>query len=252
METFQAQLARQLSHALAAADLPNETSEVTPATDSRFGDYQSNAALILAKQRGENPRALAQRILDAYSPSDICEPPTIAGPGFINFTLKPHAVAQRAAELLQDDRLGVALVESPKKIVIDFGSPNVAKPMHIGHIRSTVIGDSLARIAEFLGHDVIRDNHIGDWGTQFGMVIWGWKNLLDRTRLTSDPIGELVRIYKETNERGTADPHCARSMSQRTRQTAKRRPGEFRHLAGMREALVRRIRARLQNARHPL
>ncbi len=206
METFQAQLTRQLSQALTAAGLPNESAEVTPATDRRFGDYQTNAALVLAKQRGENPRALAQKIVAAFSPNELCEPPQIAGAGFINFSLTTEAVARHTAQLLQDERLGVAPARSPKHIVIDFGSPNVAKPMHIGHIRSTVIGDSLARVAEFLGHDVIRDNHIGDWGTQFGMVIWGWKHLLDRNRLTSDPIGELVRIYKETNERGTADP----------------------------------------------
>ena len=205
METFQAQLARALSQALAAAGLPNDSADVTPATDPRFGDYQSNVALVLAKQRGENPRALAQKVVAAFAPNELCEAPQIAGAGFINFTLRPEAVAEKASELLSDDRLGVALVQSPKHIVIDFGSPNVAKPMHVGHIRSTVLGDSLARIAEFLGHDVIRDNHIGDWGTQFGMVIWGWKHLLDRENLTSDPIAELVRIYKATNERSTQD-----------------------------------------------
>ncbi|MDQ6623885.1 MAG: arginine--tRNA ligase [Verrucomicrobiota bacterium] len=206
METFQAQLTRELSLALAAAGLPNESCEVAPATDPRFGDYQSNIALILAKQRGENPRTLAQEISVAFVPSVLCDPPQVAGAGFLNFTLRNEAVAERATALLRDDRLGVSLTSDPKRIVIDFGSPNVAKPMHVGHIRSTVLGDSLARIAAFLGHDVIRDNHIGDWGTQFGMVIWGWKNLLDRARLTSAPIAELVRIYKETNERGLADP----------------------------------------------
>ena len=108
-------------------------------------------------------------------------------------------------ELLQDERLGVPLAQTPLRIVIDFGSPNVAKPMHVGHIRSTVLGDALARIAKFLGHDVIRDNHIGDWGTQFGMVIYGWKNLLDRAALERDPIAELVRIYKTANELGKGD-----------------------------------------------
>jgi arginyl-tRNA synthetase len=205
METFQAHLARQFSQALSAAGL-SDAGEVTPATDARFGDYQTNAALVLAKQLGENPRALAQKIIEHFPAGDICDPPQIAGAGFINFTLKSDALARHTTALLQDERLGLSRVESPKKIVIDFGSPNVAKPMHVGHIRSTILGDSLARIAEFLGHDVIRDNHIGDWGTQFGMVIWGWKNLLDRARLTSDPIAELVRIYKETNERGVADP----------------------------------------------
>jgi arginyl-tRNA synthetase len=205
METFQALLTGKLAEALTAAGLP-QAGAVTPATDPRFGDYQTNAALVLAKQLGENPRAIAQKILDAYDPGDLCEPPTIAGAGFINFTLRPETIAARTAELLHDERLGVARDTSPKRVVIDFGSPNVAKPMHVGHIRSTVLGDALARIASFLGHDVIRDNHIGDWGTQFGMVIYGWKNLLDRAALERDPITELVRIYKETNAKATADP----------------------------------------------
>ncbi|MGI8435392.1 MAG: arginine--tRNA ligase [Chthoniobacterales bacterium] len=205
METFQAQLAQKLADTLRAAGLA-EAGEVTPATDPRFGDYQSNAALILAKQRGENPRALAQKISDAFVPSDLSDRPQIAGPGFLNFTIKGEALAQKTAALLSDERLGLALTSSPKRIVIDFGSPNVAKPMHIGHIRSLVLGDALARIAAFLGHEVIRDNHIGDWGTQFGMVIYGWKNLLDQEALARDPIAELVRVYKATNEAGHADP----------------------------------------------
>jgi arginyl-tRNA synthetase len=205
METFQALLTRKLAEALTAANLP-QAGAVAPATDPRFGDYQTNAALVLAKQLGENPRALAQRILGAYDLWDVCETPTIAGAGFINFALRPEIIAARAAELLRDERLGVEKAAAPKRIVIDFGSPNVAKPMHVGHIRSTVLGDALARIASFLGHDVIRDNHIGDWGTQFGMVIYGWKNLLDRAALERDPIAELVRIYKATNEKATTDP----------------------------------------------
>lgn len=205
METFQALLAQRLAGALAAAELPN-TGDITQASDARFGDYQTNAALVLAKQRGENPRALAQKIIERLDVADIAELPTIAGAGFINFTLLTSALEQHTVAIAADERLGVAEAETPKRIVIDFGSPNVAKPMHVGHIRSTVLGDALARIAEFLGHDVIRDNHIGDWGTQFGMVIWGWKNLLDRNALAHDPIAELVRIYKETNERGNADP----------------------------------------------
>jgi arginyl-tRNA synthetase len=205
METFQALLARKLAEALSAADLPPAGS-VTPATDPRFGDYQTNAALVLAKQLGENPRALAQKIIERLDVSEWCDPPQIAGAGFINLTLRPETIAAKAAELLRDERLGVEKATAPKRIVIDFGSPNVAKPMHVGHIRSTVLGDALARIASFLGHEVIRDNHIGDWGTQFGMVIYGWKNLLDRTALERDPIAELVRIYKETNEKAAADP----------------------------------------------
>src|SRR2546423_4505392 len=204
METFQALLATKLTKALNTAGFEN-AGELAQATDSRFGDYQTNAALVLGKQRGENPRAVAEKILPHLDVTDLCQPPSIAGAGFINFTLLPGAVAKKTVELSADERLGVARSTSPKKIVVDFGSPNVAKPMHVGHIRSTCWGDALARIAEFLGHGVIRDNHIGDWGTQFGMVIWGWKNLLNLESLKRDPIAELVRIYKETNERATQD-----------------------------------------------
>jgi arginyl-tRNA synthetase len=205
METFQTILARKLSDALGAAGLAN-VGEVTATADPRFGDYQTNAALVLAKARGEKPRSVAENILAHLDVSDSCEPPKVEGAGFINFTLRTDAIAAKTKEVAADERLGVARATSTKRIVIDFGSPNVAKPMHVGHIRSTVLGDALARIASFLGHQVIRDNHIGDWGTQFGMVIYGWKNFLDRPALERDPIAELVRIYKETNEKSTADP----------------------------------------------
>ncbi len=205
METFQSLLEKKLSEALAKAGFPG-TGDLTPATDARFGDYQTNAALVLAKQRGENPKTVAEKILAQLDVGEWCETPTVAGAGFINFKLRADAIAKKAFELCHDERLGVAGTRSTRRIVIDFGSPNVAKPMHVGHIRSTVLGDALARIAQFLGHEVIRDNHIGDWGTQFGMVIYGWKNLLDRQSLARDPIAELVRIYKEANQRSTIDP----------------------------------------------
>ncbi len=213
METFQSLLAKKLSDAFAAAGLPS-AGDLTPATDPRFGDYQTNAALVLAKQRGENPRTLAEKILARLDVGELCESPMVAGVGFINFALRADAVARKAGELLEDKRLGVAKAGSTRRIVIDFGSPNVAKPMHVGHIRSIVLGDALARIASFLGHEVIRDNHIGDWGTQFGMVIWGWKNLLDRQSLARDQLAEIVRIYKETNQRATSDPQVREACRQ--------------------------------------
>src|SRR5436190_2508395 len=213
METFRALLANKLSDALAKVGLP-KVGELTPATDPRFGDYQTNAALVLGKQRGESPKTLAERILACLDAGDICEPPAVAGAGFVNFTLRTDAVERKAGELLLDERLGVATAESKKRIVIDFGSPNVAKPMHVGHIRSIVLGDALARIASFLGHEVIRDNHIGDWGTQFGMVIWGWKNLLDRQALQRNSLAEIVRIYKEANERASSDPEVREACRQ--------------------------------------
>jgi len=205
MDTFQSLLAKKLSDALARAGLP-DAGELTQATDPRFGDYQTNAALVLGKQRGENPRALAKKIVPHLDVDDVSEPPAVAGAGFINFKLRPAAIEKQALDVLRNGRLGVPETESPQRIVIDFGSPNVAKPMHVGHIRSTVLGDALARVAVFLGHEVIRDNHIGDWGTQFGMVIWGWKNLLDRRALQRDPLAEIVRIYKQTNEGASRDP----------------------------------------------
>jgi arginyl-tRNA synthetase len=213
METFQSLLAKKLSEVLAKAGLLN-AGELTQATDPRFGDYQTNAALVLGKQRGENPRDLAEKILAQLDVGDLCEPPVVAGAGFINFTLRADAIAKKAGEVLGDKRLGVAQAKSTRRIVIDFGSPNVAKPMHVGHIRSTVLGDALARIAQFLGHEVIRDNHIGDWGTQFGMVIYGWKNLLDRQALQRNPLAEIVRIYKETNQRAATDPQVREACRQ--------------------------------------
>jgi len=214
MQTFQSLLAKKLSDALASAGLPAAAGELTQATDPRFGDYQTNIALVLGKQRGENPRTLAEKVVAQLNVSDVAEPPAVAGAGFINFALRQAAVEKQTLDILGDERLGVAETESPRRIVIDFGSPNVAKPMHVGHIRSTVLGDALARVAKFLGHEVIRDNHVGDWGTQFGMVIWGWKNLLDRQALQRNPLVEVVRIYKETNERVSKDPEVREACRQ--------------------------------------
>ena len=213
MDTFQSILAKRLSEALAKARLP-DAGELTQATGPRFGDYQTNVALVLGKLHGESPRALAEKIVAHLDVVQLCEHPVVAGAGFINFTLRPAAIEKQMLEVLRDDRLGVAETDSPQRIVIDLGSPNAAKPMHVGHIRSTVLGDALARVAEFLGHKVVRDNHIGDWGTQFGMVIYGWKNLLDRQALQRNPLAEIVRIYKETNERASNDPQVREACRQ--------------------------------------
>lgn len=179
--------------------------QVTAAADLRFGDYQSNAAMLLAKQARCNPRALATQVLEKLNGGDVAEA-DIAGPGFINFRIKPEFYAQTAAAMLGDERLGVAQVEHPKTLVIDFSAPNVAKPMHVGHIRSTIIGDTLGRLARFMGHRVITDNHIGDWGTQFGMILWGWKHLLDATELEKNPIEALLSVYKEVNAKCKETP----------------------------------------------
>jgi arginyl-tRNA synthetase len=195
VETIRALLEKRLGAALAALGLPPEA-EVPPAGDARFGDYQSNAAMVLAKQQRQNPRQLAQAIVEKLDVGDLCEKVEIAGAGFLNFRLAPQWISARFGELLHDARLGVPAPIQPRRFVVDFSSPNVAKPMHVGHIRSTFLGDALARIATFVGHDVVRDNHIGDWGTQFGMLLLGWKTELDRAALAADPLGEMERIYK--------------------------------------------------------
>ena len=177
---------------------------VVAAADLRFGDYQSNAAMALAKQRKANPRALAEQVIAAM---DLGELGTadIAGPGFINFRISPATYAARAKSQMVNPRLGIPHVAEPRTIVLDFSAPNVAKPMHIGHIRSTIIGDSLARIARCLGHRVITDNHIGDWGTQFGMVTWAWKQALGEEALLENPLQELLRLYRHASDSSKAD-----------------------------------------------
>ncbi len=192
------ELESRLGIALTATLGEPTAATVTAAADLRFGDYQSNAAMVLAKQQKANPRALAQQIIDALDLSGLATA-DIAGPGFINFRILPAAYASRAAALIRDERLGVPVTGAGKTVVVDFSAPNVAKPMHVGHIRSTIIGDSLARIARFLGFKVIADNHIGDWGTQFGMIIYGWNHFLDEAALAADPIAELVRVYRKVN-----------------------------------------------------
>ena len=203
METIQSILASRL--AAAAGDTGGIAVTVQSAQDTRFGDYQSNVAMQLAKPRRANPRQLATEIIAKLQVDDLCETPEIAGAGFINFRLKPATISAHLSALAADDRLGTPLVAA-RRLVVDFSSPNVAKPMHVGHIRSTILGDSLARIGRFLGHTVVADNHIGDWGTQFGMLCLAWKTLLDRPALDLDPIAELERIYKIQNERCKTDP----------------------------------------------
>ncbi|GAA5496207.1 arginine--tRNA ligase [Rubritalea halochordaticola] len=199
--TFQQVIESRLLEAFAAAgiELPEGfKAQVVQSADLRFGDYQANSAMALAKRLRMNPSELATQVVEALQVEDLATT-EIAGPGFINFRIKPEAWAGKVAELLGDERLGVEKVENPENIVVDFSAPNVAKPMHVGHIRSTIIGDSLSRISRFLGHNVITDNHIGDWGTQFGMVIYGWKNLLDEAALEADPLQELLRLYRGVN-----------------------------------------------------
>jgi len=169
---------------------------VQPCPDPRFGDYQTNALMGLAKARKLNPRQLATDVLARLDVGEWCEKVDIAGAGFLNFRLSPNAINATLSAAATGAHLFFEKSDSPRTVVVDFSSPNVAKPMHVGHIRSTILGDSLARVLRLQGHHVITDNHIGDWGTQFGMLIVGWKTLLDRQKLATDPLAEMERIYK--------------------------------------------------------
>ena len=138
---------------------------------SSFADFQSNAALPLAKRLGKPPRDIANEIVGHLDVSDIAAEPTVSGPGFVNFTLRPEWIAGATTGLLADPRLGTPLAAHPQAVIVEYSSPNIAKEMHVGHLRATIVGDAIARVTEFAGHHVIRDNHVGDWGPQFGMLI---------------------------------------------------------------------------------
>lgn len=177
-------------------DALEHSGRIAVAKDPKHGDYQANIAMPLAKQLGKKPQEIAAEIVQRVDVSDLCEPPQIAGPGFINLRLKDQFLANSLKAVALDERSTVAKCSKPRTIVIDFSSPNVAKPMHVGHIRTTVIGDSLVRTLRFLGHDVISDNHLGDWGTQFGMIIYGFKHFRDEAGYQKAPVAELSRLYR--------------------------------------------------------
>ncbi len=178
---------------------------VRPCPDSRHGDFQTNVALVHAKTAQANPRDIAQKLIEALDIGDIARAPEIAGPGFLNFRLRTEYVAREVTQRWLDGRLGVPVVEKPQTIIIDYSAPNIAKEMHVGHLRSTILGDALARMYCFLGHKVIADNHIGDWGTGFGMILFGFKREGDPEKLKLDPFGHLETIYRKVTEEAKAD-----------------------------------------------
>lgn len=184
---------------------------VRPTPDPKFGDYQSNVAMSLAKRLGKKPRQVAQALVEAMDVAQMCEPPEIAGPGFINFRLRPSYLAEQLERLQADPRLGVPQVAQPQRIVVDFSSPNLAKEMHVGHLRSTLIGDAIARVLEFLGHDVLRLNHMGDWGTQFGMLIQHVRETVPDVLQFPERfrVDDLEAFYRQAKQRFDEDPQFA-------------------------------------------
>lgn len=213
-----------------AADPAEVVKLVRPAQDSRFGDYQANCAMPLAKQLGRAAREIAAELVGRLKIDDICHPAEIAGPGFINLKLRDAWLAERTAAAQGDERLGVEPAARPKTLIVDYSAPNVAKPMHVGHIRSTVIGDAICRTLSFLGHRVVSDNHLGDWGTQFGMVIYGYKHFLNAEAYRGSPVQELGRLYKFVNR--LVDYHDSRASR-----------GELAERAAQREAAAERAKA---------
>ncbi|MDX2038520.1 MAG: arginine--tRNA ligase [Isosphaeraceae bacterium] len=183
------------------SDISAFEAAVRPSTDSKFGDYQANGCMAIAKRTSRNPRDVAAAVQTAVDLEPLAGTPEIAGPGFLNVKLRDAWIAQELGNLLQDPDLGIVAPEKPLSVVVDYSSPNVAKPMHVGHVRSTVIGESLSRIFAALGHRVVRDNHLGDWGSQFGMILWGWKNHRDDAAFAAHPVAELARLYRMTAAR---------------------------------------------------
>ena len=202
-----------------ATGKPDCRAIVKPAADPKFGDYQANGVMALAKNLKTNPRELAAQVADNLDVSDICEKIEIAGPGFINLTLKTEYLSEMLSQIFADEQnLGIEKTAEPLNIVVDFSGPNIAKQMHVGHLRSTIIGDCICRMLEFLGHNVIRQNHIGDWGLQMGMLLAIVENFTQKYAAQQSvdskgkiyvpsysKIEEIENLYKDANTRFTND-----------------------------------------------
>ncbi len=196
-------LVRTAVEAAGHGDQPVDTCIAT--RDASHGDYQSNAAFRMAKRLGRVPRELAAEIVPHLPADQAVAGVDIAGPGFINFTLRDEWLAAELRRRAADDRFEPPDAGAGRTVVIDYSSPNIAKRMHIGHLRSTIIGNALHRLHHWLGWKVIADNHVGDWGTPFGKLIVGWKRWLDQAAFDADPVGELQRLYQRSSEAASAD-----------------------------------------------
>lgn len=209
MPTVRQLLEDRTAQAIRAVSGTAHPAVVKPTADPKFGDYQANGIMALAKSAGRNPRRMAEDVAARLDPAAIPATWDIAGPGFINFRLDPEWLGRTLLAAALDERLGVEPAAAPETVVIDFSAPNVAKSMHVGHIRSTILGDALARVLRFLGHTVVTDNHLGDWGTQFGLLIAGSRELRDPDAYARDPLAEMERIYRETQTRARSDAGMA-------------------------------------------
>ncbi|MGB3614747.1 MAG: arginine--tRNA ligase [Elainellaceae cyanobacterium] len=209
MQSTLVYLTHQLQAALAAAfgdELADSDPMLVPA-NPKFADYQANVAMSLAKRLKQKPRAIAEAIVQHLQVDSVCEPPEVAGPGFINLKLTTAYLQQQLQAMQQDERLGVPAAKAPQRVIVDFSSPNIAKEMHVGHLRSTIIGDAIARVLEFRQHEVTRLNHVGDWGTQFGMLITHLRDTCPEALVDADAVdlGDLVAFYRQAKARFDTD-----------------------------------------------
>ncbi len=196
------QINQEIQEAFKKAGIDQVSMSVSESTKPEFGDYQFNGAMALSKKLGRNPREIAANIIENFDLGGIISKAEVAGPGFINIWLNPLWVAAQCETALSDERLNIARRENPIKVVVDYSGPNMAKQMHVGHLRSTIIGDTLANLLTFLGDEVIRQNHIGDWGTQFGMLI---AYLEEQNENGSVSLKDLEQFYKDAKGRFDAD-----------------------------------------------
>ena len=211
MPTVQQFLEDKTTQAIETASGTAAPAIVKPAANPKFGDYQANGIMAIAKARKQNPRQLAEAVVAQLNPDEIPATWEIAGPGFINFHLNADWLGQTLLATALDEHLNVDPAAAAETVVIDFSAPNVAKSMHVGHIRSTILGDALTRILRFVGHTVETDNHLGDWGTQFGMLIVGYRSFLDKAAYEQDSLAEMERIYKEVQAQSKIDAALADS-----------------------------------------
>ena len=211
-------LEERISAAIRQVSDENMSAIVKPATDAKFGDYQANGVMAVAKKLKTNPRQLAEKIVGKLDLSDICEQPEIAGPGFINLRLKTDFLSKALIEISADSKnhLGISSVDKPQRIVVDFSGPNIAKQMHVGHLRSTIIGDCICRVLEFLGHTVIRQNHIGDWGLQMGMIIYALAEAKYDVETSDLNLDVLEEYYRRVNKSVEIDSEVARKVHEST------------------------------------
>lgn len=241
--------------AFAAQGLDKKYGEVVVSQRPDLGQFQCNGALPAAREAKQNPRAVAQAVLDAVQPKDIFADLSLAGPGFINITLTDAFLAERIDAVAQDERLGVPAVETPRHVIIDFGGPNVAKAMHVGHLRSSIIGDSLQRVFRFMGENITSDVHLGDWGTQMGMLITELQRVrpdlpyFDAAYTGPYPeespisIEDLEALYPQASMRAKSDEEAAGAARLATAELQQGRPGYralWQHFVNISKAALKR------------